>query len=211
MNLERTWRCATPAMVATLAVVAAAIVCIPPASAQEAEGGVGVAVDPNMQLGVTPPRFFVGGGLGGSFQITDDPGLKLEQSFGYRFATISLGSALDAHVFGAGLLQQTFGPSAAYNFGARTGVDFEVLDNPGFSLLITPLLSAGVAILDFEGAQRYGSGTEAALALEAAAQVEVVLFDGALGVWLRPVGVDYYVRDGAFVNYDIMIGANARL
>ncbi|MDQ3036715.1 MAG: hypothetical protein M3Y87_30260 [Myxococcota bacterium] len=210
MNLERTWRRATSAMIATLAIAAAGLVCIPQASAQEDEG-LSVEVDPNMELGVEPPNFFVGGGLGGSLTITDNPGFKLEESFGYRFATISMGNALNAHIFGAGLLQQTFGPSAAYNFGARTGADFEVINTPGFALLITPMVSAGVAILNFEGQQRYGEGTEAALALEAAAQAEFVLMNGALGVWIRPVGVNYYVRDGAFVNYDMMIGVNARL
>lgn len=187
-------------------ILASGLVLAPTASAQDV---FDLQLDSEEDEAPGGPAFFVGGGFGATFAIDGGPGFALEESAGYRFLRIPMSEGNDLQLFGAVVLQQRFGVTSIYTFGLRGGADISLLRSDALTVLVTPMVSAGVGVLDLGGDQ--GQGTAAAFQAEGAVQGEVVLMGGTLGIWLRPVGVSVSVRDPTIVSYDFMLGLNVRL
>lgn len=161
---------------------------------------------------LTDRPFFVGGAIGGTFGISGNgwAAFSLEEDIGYRFLGFQLGGNLDGAVWGGLSFGQSFN-SGVYllQFDVRGGADFEVFDNGEMQLLVTPSLALGAAIIGTDTV--LGSTTNGAFDLQISAQAELVLLEGLLGVWLRPLSFEIFIADGSAANYELLAGALVHL
>lgn len=212
-----------------------------PASAQEAtESGDGTSsagigdtatgeattegfVEPAMPgngtgMGLLARPFFVGLGLGFDAGLSGGGGavFAMEEDIGYRFFGFNIGGALDGAIW-AGL---AFGQSYASNFAGlqfdvRGGVDFEAFDDGSVQVLVTPSITLGgsVSILSNQPIVTGGTTTVTFgfFDLGFAAQAEVVLLDGLLGIWLRPLGFEIAIGNASGAAYELLAGVHFRL
>lgn len=113
---------------------------------------------------------------------------------------------VDEHpgLFLAGSAAFTPGPVFGGRFGARLGFDIQIarFEDPDVSLLVTPSILAGIALADQLGFL---------VALEVAGDVRVVLLDGHLGIWVRPIGSDMQFLQYFTWRWDFLAGAELRL
>ena len=162
--------------------------------------------------GLTSRPFFVGGGLGFAASLRSGVGVvfALEEHVGYRFFGFQLGGRLDGALWAALSLGQLVGDGFyLLHFDGQFGGDLELWDGGDAQLLLTPSLGLGGAVVGFSNA--FANGVDGAFHFQLAAQAEIVLLDGLLGVFFRPLGFDFFVRDGVFTSYVLLAGVNVRL
>lgn len=161
---------------------------------------------------LTDRPFFVGIGLGGTFGLRSGGGaaFSLEEDFGYRFFGFTLGDSLDAAIWAGLSFGQSFGDGGFFvlQFDARGGLDLELFDNGSLQLLVTPSLALGGAVIGVNNG--FISSTSGAFDLQISAQAELVLLEGLLGIFLRPLSFEFYIYDGTGVNYEVLAGVNFR-
>jgi len=141
-----------------------------------------------------------GGGFGFSFRLVEHAG--------YRFVGFDLGSSLELALWAGVSLGQAFGDFGFYglNFDGTFGADLMVWNGGDMQLVATPMLSLGAVVV---GGTNYGA--DAGFHVQFAAQAELVMVDGLLGVWLRPLVFDGFVRDGGFGAYSFLAGVTFHL
>lgn len=151
------------------------------------------------------PLFF-GAGLGFMAGFGGGVSFRLEEHVGYRFVGFDLGSGLELALWGALGLGQAFGGGGFYllDFNGVFGADLEVWDNGDMQLVVTPMLALGGAAAGASGL----NGVAGAFHLQFVAQAQLVLANGLLGVWLRPLVLDGFVRDGGFGAYSLLAGVD---
>jgi hypothetical protein len=190
-----------------------------PAAAQEAvavvEGDAtadAASVPSSGGAPLTDRPFFVGGAIGGAFGLNNGGGaaFSLEEDVGYRFFGFTLADNLDGAIW-AGL---SFGQSFAsgfylLQFDVRGGADLEVFDNGELQLLVTPSLALGAAVVGVSTV--LGDSTGGAFDMQISAQAELVLLEGLLGVWLRPLSFEFFINQNVGVNYELLAGALVHL
>lgn len=160
---------------------------------------------------LTDRPFFVGIGLGGTFGLRSGGGaaFSLEENFGYRFFGFTLGDSLEAAIWAGLSFGQSFGDGFfVLQFDARGGLDLEVFDNGSLQLLVTPSLALGGAVIGVTAGPF--NSTSGAFDLQISAQAELVLLDGLLGIFLRPLSFEFFIYDGTGVNYEVLAGVNFR-
>lgn len=163
---------------------------------------------------LTDRPLFFGAGLGirAGLQSGGWVSFQLEEHFGYRFFGFDLADRLDAALWAGLGLGQAFGDfgSVLLNFDGRFGADFEVWDGGDLQLIATPFigLGGGVVIISPGG---LGTTTDGAFHMQFAAQAELVLVDGLLGIFLRPLSFDFYVWNNTWSSYQLLTGVNIRI
>lgn len=168
--------------------------------------------------GLTARPFYVGAGVGLDAGLTGGGGGVLfaaEEDVGYRFYGFNLGGALDGAIF-AGL---SFGQAAGSNFiglqfDVRGGVDLEVWDGGSLQLLVTPSITLGGGAFIITIPDAFGnpnSTTVGAFDLGFSAQGELVMLDGLLGIWLRPLSFELFINNNVGALYELLAGVNIRL
>jgi hypothetical protein len=167
--------------------------------------------------GLTSRPFYVGGGIGLDVGLNGGGGVlfSAEEDIGFRFFGFNLGGANDGAIF-AGL---SFGQAGGSNFvglqfDVRGGVDFEVWDGGDMQLLVTPsiTLGGGVFIVSFTDAfGNNNTSTNGAFDFGFATQGELVMLDGLLGLWLRPLSFELYINSGVGALYELLAGVMFRL
>lgn len=162
---------------------------------------------------LTDRPFFVGAGLGlrAGLQSGGWVSFQLEEHVGYRIFGFDLADRLDAALWVGGGFGQAFGDfsSVLLNFDGRFGADFEVWDGGDMQLLATPFIGLGGGVVIFNGG--LANTTDGAFHMQFAAQAELVLVDGLLGIFLRPLSFDFYIWNNTWSSYQLLTGVNIRL
>ncbi len=158
---------------------------------------------------LTARPLFFGVGLGFIAGFSGGISFRLTEHVGYRFIGFDLGSGLELALWAALGLGQAFGDGGFYllDFNGVFGADLEVWDGGDMQLVVTPMLGLGGAAVGVTNGLG-GSRAEGAFHLQFAAQAQLVLLDGLLGVWLRPLVFDGFVRDGGFGAYSLLGGVD---
>lgn len=148
-----------------------------------------------------PRDFFVGGGLGFAVGFEGGAFFRLEEDVGYHV----LHAGEHPGLYVVGTFVQDIGNAAALAFSARAGFDVLLWHNDDLAIVLNPSLALGVGVLV--------GGPEAAAAffLHPGVEGAVVLLDGLLSLWWRPLGFDVFIRDGGFGAYTMTFGANVNL
>lgn len=174
------------------------------ADAQDAPaGGAAPAAD-------TGRRMYVGFGLGPAISVQGGGALfKLEQSIGVHVMPVNQHPGL----FVGGALGESFRSGGTrFQFGGRVGFDAQVFTNGDLSLLIAPMVTVGGTLYSYRYTDPFGGGTTrdtyGAFNLGFAGEVRLVLAQGRVTVWSRPLGFDIDIRDGSAAYYDFLFGAN---
>lgn len=158
---------------------------------------------------LTDRPLFFGAGLGFIAGFNGGVSFRLTEHVGYRFIGFDLGSGLELALWGALGLGQAFGDYGFYllDFNGVFGADLEVWDGGDMQLVVTPMIGLGGAVAGVSNGIG-GTNAEGAFHIQFAAQAQLVLADGLLGVWLRPLAFDGYVRDGGFGAYSLLAGVD---
>jgi hypothetical protein len=102
-------------------------------------------------------------------------------------------------------LAQTFGAGFLFQFGARAGFDFTVLDTEAVDLLVAPAVVLGAAL---------GEGPNAVAGYfhaEISGELRALFADGLVGVWIRPIAFEVFAGDLVFGRWHLMVGASIQL
>ncbi len=151
--------------------------------------------------------FYVGLGIGGVFGVSGGAGsgmFRIEEDIGYHvWATGS-----HPGLFVGLLANQAFRSGYLWaDIDARVGFDFNVYDWGSGQLLVTPSVALGVALSHFTMTDPFTgqetSDTVALFDMILAGELRVVLVDGLLSIWFRPIGLEIAARDGTSVNWDL--------
>jgi hypothetical protein len=179
-----------------------------PARALAQDGDV-VAPAPQTHAPVLMARpFQVGAGLGLLAGFSGGVSFRLVEHAGYRFVGFDLGASVELALWAGVSLGQAFGDNGFYglNFDGTFGADLLVWNGGDLQLVVTPMLSLGAVVV---GGNGYGA--DAGFHVQFAAQAELVMVEGLLGVWLRPLVFDGFVRDGGFGAYSFLGGVTFHL
>ncbi len=200
----------------------------------EASGGAGIGdtetgvattegfTDPAMPgsstgAGLLARPFFVGLGIGFDASLSGGIGavFAMEEDIGYRFFGFNIGDTLDGAIWAGLAFGQSFASRfAALQFDVRGGVDFEAFDDGAIQVLVTPSITLGGSVFIVDqpvvtgGTSTFTSGF---FDLGFAAQAEVVLLDGLLGIWLRPLGFEIFIGNSSGAVYELLAGVHFRL
>lgn len=189
-------------------------------SARDGAGPGGIFPEPLGTTGgdaLTARPFFVGGGVGVTVGLSGyGAAFSIEEDVGYRFFGFEMGGGLDGAVWAGLSFGQAFGGSGfvLLQFDGRGGADFEVWDGGEMQLLVTPSIALGGAAIfvDFvDGLGNRTTSTTGAFDFQVSAQGELVLADGLLGVWLRPLSFEILIHSGVGAQYELLGGVNVRL
>jgi hypothetical protein len=178
------------------------------ASAQDvAPEDVGVSSNAAAR-GMLDRPLFVSAGLGPS--ITFDGGkvqLKIQEEVGYHLLAFGDHPGLFASLS----LAQSFVDFVVLQFDARVGADLLLAQiGNDMALVATPSIALGAGIFIASYSDPFGgnaSSTDGAFNVQLAADVKLVLMEGLLAIWLRPIGLDIFIKDNSSVRYDILAGA----
>lgn len=166
--------------------------------------------------GLTARPFYVGGGLGVAVGLNSGYALfSLEENIGYRFFGFNMGGALDGAIFAGLSFGQAFnGNFALLQFDVRGGADLEVWDGGDMQLLVTPSITLGGSVGVSSYTDAFGNNvtsTGGAFDFGFAAQGELVMLEGLLGVWLRPLSFELYINNGVGAQWELLGGVTFRL
>lgn len=166
-----------------------------------------------LSLGVGPSILF-SDTIRGPFDPSTGSSLSLGTGTGFMTA-LDIGGhfgRVDEHpgfFLAASTAWQT-APGFSLRGGARLGFDIQVarFEEADVTLLVTPSIMAGVALVG--GAQGIG-GPWFMAALDVDTDFRVVLLDGRLGLWVRPVSSDWQFAQFFTWRWNLLIGAEVRL
>lgn len=136
---------------------------------------------------------------------------QLVEHVGYRLMDVSLGGDMALAPTVSLGLSQAFGDGGLFllGFDAQAGADLRLWTNGDLEVLVTPTLGLGVGVVG--ASTPLGNVTEAAFHLAFAAQAELVLAEGLLGVFLRPVAFDFFIASTTLSSYLFLGGVNVRI
>lgn len=130
----------------------------------------------------------VGGGI--SFLITEE--------VDYRFLPSELGSMFVGLALGEGI-----GNAFLFQAGVRAGYDFRLFRSEDLEVLVAPQIVLGAAFADVQGLAAWFD-------LQIGVEGRVVLLDGLLAIFLRPLAFDFFIAENTFVRYDLVAGASVQ-
>jgi hypothetical protein len=161
-----------------------------PAATPAASGAITLDRPWRIGLGV---GLGVGGAGGASFLVT--------QELDYRFAPGDFGA-----FFLGGQLGEAIGRTAVFHAGVRFGYDFRVFHDAGsgIELLVAPEIVIGGAFADAQGLRGWFD-------IQLGAEARLILVEGLLGVWLRPLAFDIFIGDATAARYDLLAGASIQI
>jgi hypothetical protein len=158
------------------------------------------------------PLFFGAGvGLRTGLQNGGFLSFQLEEHIGYRIFGFDLADRLDAALWVGAGFGQAFGDfnSVLLSFDGRFGADFEIWDGGDMQLLATPFVGLGGGVVIFDGP--FGNTSDGAFHMQFAAQAELVLADGLIGIFLRPLSFDFFIWNDTWTSYQLLTGVNIRI
>ncbi len=149
-------------------------------------------------------RFYAAAGLGFSFGLNSGSNtkFKLTQEVGYHF--LPFGD--HPGVFGAITLGESFIQYSILQFCARIGIDFLVVEWGDLTILLAPSAASGLGLYVIPSSV-IGTETRGYFDIQIAGDVKVLVGDGGLGFWLRPVSLDFFVNGLVLTRYDVLLGA----
>jgi hypothetical protein len=145
--------------------------------------------------------FFVSAGLGLVVGLRGgNAQFGLEEAFGFHVLPVNEHPGL----FVALALNESFVDTVVLEATARTGFDLQLFASGDLAIRATPYvgLGAGVVIADTPA----GNQTLGAFDLQLGAEARLVLAQGSVEIWLRPLAFDFLIRDGGSERYTLMAG-----
>lgn len=158
--------------------------------AQDAAPAAAPSIDRPLRIGVGL-GLGIGAAGGAQFVITEE--------VDYRFLPSEIGNFFIGVALGEGI-----GSTFLFQGGVRAGYDFRIFHENGIEILVAPEIVLGAAFADVQGVAGWFD-------LQIGAEGRVVLLDGLLGFWLRPLAFDIFIGERTFARYDLLAGASVQL
>lgn len=200
-----------------LTIILASTALAPASAAAQDDGDTAVATDEasfttaDGSLTDRPLFFGAGAGLRAGLYTGSGAAFQLEEHIGYRIFGFDLADRLDAALWVGGGFGQAFGDGGVVllSFDGRFGADFEVWDGGEMQLLATPFVGFGGGVVLIDNA--FINSTDGAFHMQFAAQAELVLAEGLIGVFLRPLAFDFFIWRDTWSSYELLGGINIRI
>lgn len=152
-----------------------------------------------------PLRIAAGGGVAIPLAGGDAHG-QIEESISYAVLPV------DTHpgLFVGLALGEAFGNGLTIlEAQARIGFELQLWKADDLELLANAQLGVGAGLLMAQTG--FNDSAVGAFDLGASAEIALAFADGLGAVWVRPVGVDFLIRDGDLNRYQVLAGARLAL